>query len=286
MIEIREKISLEQVYCYQAKCVAPYFFSVDYDTWRKSFMEDIDGEGRTLFKTLTVRAAFVDEKIVGYIQYGHTAFGFDENGEISSDVSYGVIRNLYYDEEHGQAGQLLLQAALDELKAEERIYAFFHYFGMSCYARHGKLFQQFAHIEALLRANGFQTEHENVYYSSVLDCPRGASVELRPCDRTRGNQQYIDFFLSGNHVGGCEVHFLNSHTTYLRWIYVNGDIVGQGVGTKCMAALQNWLWQQGIRRFDTDTALQNLVAQHFYEKTGFTREGVTRSFYRNEKRGA
>ena len=87
-------------------------------------------------------------------------------------------------------------------------------------------------------------------------------------------------------MGGCEVHFVNSQIAYLRWIYVNGDIVGQGIGTKCMAALQNWLWQQGIRKFDTDTALQNLVAQHFYEKTGFVREGITRSFYRNEKRGA
>lgn len=286
MIEIRENNSLEQVYCYQAKCVSPYFFSVDFDTWRKSFMEDIDGEGRTLFKTLTVRTAFVDGKIVGYIQYGHTAFGFDENGEISSDVSYRVIRNLYFDKEYEKAGQLLLQAALDGLGAEERIYAFFHYFGMSCYARHGKLFQSHTHIEKLLQGNDFQTEHENVYYSSVLDGPRGASVELRPCDRTKGDQQYIDFFLSGNHAGGCEVHFLNDKNAYLRWIYVNGDIVGQGIGTKCMAALKGWLWEQGIRQFDTDTVLQNLGAQHFYEKTGFAREGITRSFYRNEKRGA
>lgn len=46
-----------------------------------------------------------------------------------------------------------------------------------------------------------------------------------------------------------------------------------------MKALKQWLYEKGIRRFDTDTAITNTVAQHYYEKNGFVREGVTRSFF-------
>lgn len=38
-----------------------------------------------------------------------------------------------------------------------------------------------------------------------------------------------------------------------------------------------------VRRFDTDTALGNAAAQRLYEKTGFVRAGVTRSYVRDEE---
>ena len=47
-----------------------------------------------------------------------------------------------------------------------------------------------------------------------------------------------------------------------------------------MSALKNWLLAQGMAQLDTDTALDNLRAQHYYEKNGFARLTVTRSFYR------
>jgi len=46
-----------------------------------------------------------------------------------------------------------------------------------------------------------------------------------------------------------------------------------------MTALKNFLYEKGITRFDTDTAINNTVAQHYYEKNGFTREGVSRNYY-------
>lgn len=279
MITITEVHHLEQIYQYQLGFSAPYFFPTDYQSWEKSFSEDVDGEGRTLFKAVSVKAAYEEGRLIGFIQYGKTAFGFDERGEISSDVSHCVIRNLYFTRE--DAGQLLLKEALDTFSPQERVYAFFHYFGMSCFARHGKLFEQHAQIEDLLKQNGFEVEHENVYYSSVLEGTEMSEVEILPQALTKGHQQYMDFQLSGSHVGGCEVHFVNDKTAYLRWIYVNDGSTGKGIGTKCMAALKYWLFQKGIRRFDTDTALNNTVAQHFYEKTGFAREGITRSFFHN-----
>lgn len=280
MIRIGKVDNPKRIYCYQMQFSSPYFFSVDYDTWQNSFEDDIDGEGRKLFKECTVKAAYDDDRLIGFIQYGKTAFGFDSNGEISSDVSCCVIRSLYFDEDRADAGQRLLQEAMNTFAATETVYAFFHYFGMSCFARHGKLFERHSHIEQLLKKNGFVTEHENVYYSSVIKGGEEPEAEAAAHDLTKGGQQYFDLLIAGSQVGGCEIHYVDAQTAYLRWIYVNGDITGRGIGTQCMTALKHWLYQRGITRFDTDTALSNGVAQHFYEKNGFTREGITRSFYR------
>ena len=280
MINIINVRDPEQIFHYQLQFEAPYFFPVEYNTWLHSFADDTDGEGRTLFRDLSVKAAYRNGKLVGFIQYGNTAFGFDDSGEISSQVSYCVIRNLYFDENCADAGDALLQAALDTFPKGARVYAFFHYFGMTCFARHGKLFQRHAHIEEFLKIHGFVIEHENVYDSSMLQDDSRSEVTLLPQELSKGHHQYVAFTLSGNSVGGCEIHFVSSNTAYLRWIFVNHDLTGQGIGSQCMAALQHWLYLQGIRRFDTDTALQNTVAQHFYEKNHFTREGITRSYYR------
>lgn len=280
MISIADVANLEQIYHYQMRFPSPQFFSTAYDVWKRSFAEDVDGGGRTLFKELFVKAAYEENRLIGFIQYGKTAFGFDHRGEISSDVSYCVIRNLYFDQSREDAGNLLLQQALDGFAGSDHIYAFFHYFGMSCFARHGKLFEQHGHIEALMKQNGFETEHENVYYSSILKGNEEPEAAVIPQAMTPGNQRYLDFMLSGDHVGGCEIHHLDGQTAYLRWIYVNENITGRGIGTKCMDALKHWLYQSGVTRLDTDTACLNTVAQHYYEKNGFTREGITRSYER------
>ena len=279
MIKIVEIDNLEQVYNYQVSFHSPYFFSTDFNVWKKSFMDDIDGEGRILFKELFVKAAYDENEFIGFIQYGKTAFGFADNGEISSDISYPVIRNLYFKEDRADAGELLLNDAMESLGANKRIYAFFHYFGMSCFARHGKLFEKHSHIDALLKENGFEIEHENVYYSSTIKENKSSEVTITANNLSKGSQQYIDFKIDDIQVGGCEVHYLSKNTAYLRWIYVNGDIVGKGIGTKCMNALKVFLYEKGIRRVDTDTAINNSVAQHYYEKNDFTREGITRSYY-------
>ncbi|MEE0060264.1 MAG: hypothetical protein UE295_05500, partial [Acutalibacteraceae bacterium] len=42
---------------------------------------------------------------------------------------------------------MLLNEAMKSLKTEKLVYEFFHYFGMSCFARHGKLLEKHTHIE-------------------------------------------------------------------------------------------------------------------------------------------
>lgn len=280
MIRLAEIEDLEQIYHYQLQFSSPYFFPVNYGTWEESFLRDVDGEGRTLFQELCVKGAYNDNVLIGFVQYGKTAFGFNDQGAISSDISHCIIRNLYFNVNRADAGQMLLEEALNAFVTSDMVYAFFHYFGMSCFARHGKLFEQHAHIENLLKKNGFAIEHENVYYSSVLNCGEKSEVELVFHASTKGNQQNIDFMLSGSQVGGCELHFLDDKTAYLRWIYVNDALKGKGIGTQCMSAIKCWLYQSGITRLDTDTAVSNMVAQHYYEKNRFTRQGITRSYYR------
>ena len=47
-----------------------------------------------------------------------------------------------------------------------------------------------------------------------------------------------------------------------------------------MSALKYDLFNREIIKFDTDTALTNKAAQHFYEKNNFVKEGITRSYYK------
>ena len=104
----------------------PYHYQTPFNLWEKSYLYDIDGEGRKLFSDLTTTGAYHDGKLVGFIQYGRTAFGFDANKEISDTVSYSVIRHFFYDEEQEDSGLQLLNTAIKDLSnPPSRIYAFF-----------------------------------------------------------------------------------------------------------------------------------------------------------------
>lgn len=282
-IEIRKVQDIKEVYDHMSGLAFPYKYKADPGVWESSYSHDIDGSGSTLFSELETMGAYSGSRLVGFIQYGRTAFGFDESGEISDAVSYPVIRNFFFSEDQTEAGGALLNEAVNALSAVSsgRIYAFFHYFGMSCYARHGKLHDSFTHIHEMLIRNGFCVEHENVFYSSELNSASDAEIKLEWHDETPGRQRYCDFILDNAIVGGCEVHFLEqSGIAYLRWIYINGDLCGRGLGSRSMSALKSDLFRRGITRFDTDTALTNIIAQRFYEKNGFRNEGLTRSYYK------
>ncbi len=280
---IKEITDPTEIYAYMETLEFPYRYDTPYALWEKSYARDTDGEGRELFADLKTLGAYEGEKLIGFLQYGRTAFGFDETGEISDAVSCPVIRNFYYDADCGEIGKELLAAAMRKMSVGSgRIYAFFHYFGMSCYARHGKLFADFSHIHDLLLESGFCIEHENVFYSSKAESNACADsgISCLPHERTVADQQYFDFLLGTEVVGGCEVHFLaQQKISYLRWIFTDEAVRGKGIGTRCMAALRSELCRRGYTRLDTDTARLNTGAQRFYEKNGFVREGLTRSYY-------
>ena len=280
--ELKDTVNPREIYDYMMKLTFPYKYEVEYHIWEKSYLYDVDGEGRVLFSDLTTIGAYFGSELIGFIQYGKTAFGFDNNGEVSDKIFYSVIRNFYFDESQKEAGMKLLNEAVKALSnTADRIYAFFHYFGMSCYARHGKLFEGFGHIHNILEQNGFTIEHENVFYSSTLSSVEPTAISLKWHEKTKGRQQYCDFILEKDIVGGCEIHILEQEgIAYLRWIYINENICWKGIGSESMSALKYDLFNRGIIKFDTDTALTNKAAQHFYEKNNFVKEGITRSYYK------
>lgn len=262
---------------WKATHTAAYHFPMDAATWDTSMYEDVDSDGRILFDEIHTEVSGH-----GMIQYGITAFGFDESGDISDQIHYCVIRDLWFDPAYPEEGQTLLKNAMHFFPKQSRIYAFFHYFGMSACGRHGKLHESGTHVHDLLLENGFVVEHENVYYSrhlAVTDRPND-QVRIIWKDLNAGGCREFASIADGYEVGWGQVHFLpQGNIAYLRWIYIDEKRQRQGFGTATMKNLFASLRQMGIARFDTDTARNNLAAQGYYEKTGFTNEGITRSYY-------
>lgn len=226
---VKMKSSMKDIYWYQARFLHPAMYPVDFDIWEKSFLHDIDGEGRTLFKELTVKGVYLGNELVGFIQYGRTALGFDKDGKISGSISYPVIRSFYFNQELQEVGAALLNEALKDFRDDsEIIYAFYHYFGMSCYARHGKLFESCSHISDLLLQLGFQIEHENVFYSSVPEAAHDEGVAIRWHDMSTGRQQYGEFLIDSNPIGGVP----NSLSGTTRYCISAVDICQRGIAGK------------------------------------------------------
>ena len=280
MLVIKTIDNKRVLYEYFQNQVAPYFFTSSYKEWEKSLDYDIDGQGKKLFRKLTLIGAYEDDALVGFVQYGESALGFNESGEVSEEISYQIIRNLYYDRKRSDVGEILLEESIRDFNPKERIYGFFHYFGMSVYARHGKLFEEYGYIEEMLKHRGFVVEHENIYYSMYdIASYHKNGIEIVWSELSTGSTRTAEFRLENEWVGECEVHFISNQIAYLRWIYIDEQKQNQRLGSRCIQALLSDIKKEGYVRFDTDTAIDNVVAQHFYEKNGFEKEGVTRSFY-------
>ncbi len=255
----------------------PYHFPMEEQVWAASMYEDVDSDGRQLFAQLYTQA-----NDHGMVQFGRSAFGFDGDGNISDKIHYPIIRTLAFDPTHPDEGEALLQKALAHFAGEERVYAFFHYFGMSACARHGKLHEGDRHIAQLLEQNNFVVEHENVYYLRQLSDADAADgqIQLRWKDVSAGGCREFAAATEDGEFGWGQVHFLpQGEIAYLRWIYIDEKRQHTGLGTAVMKQLFAELHQMGIHRFDTDTALNNIAAQKYYEKTGFRNAGITRSYY-------
>lgn len=262
---------------------APYEYLSNEQDLITSLLYDIDGEGDRLFNVLETYTYEEAGNILGFIQYGASAFTLDETGK-NKKASFGVIRNLYYEKGQNIVGKALVEQAMNffqENNLTEK-YAYFHYFGMTNQGRHGKLHESSFYIESLLADYHFKKNEENVYYSKDLTKQPTLQKTDITCvyhELTTGQQQEIELLQDGEKVGVCELHYLpQAELCYLRWIYVTQKLQHTGVGTKCMLQLFQELKQKGFKTLDTDTADQNLPAQHFYLKTGFSEMGRTRSY--------
>ena len=279
--EVMQKNDLKLYDYFNSFCInVPYYFPTAYGDWRKSMFNDCNYDGMPLFSQLHTFAIEDDGNINGFIQFGLSNFVFDSHGKIDTTQKYSMIRNLYYDKGTKDA-HLLFDKAIDYFNEQciSKHYAFFHFFGMSCYARQGKLHESAFHMEEMLCEYGYEKEHENVYFTKSLHTPIAAvSSEISFLYSNDGNS--IDFINENGKIGGCELYFVpNSSICFLKWIYIDKHYCHQGLGTKCMSKLFFELHKKGISRIDTDTIDSNMNAQNYYLKTGFENKGIMRSYH-------
>ena len=91
IIHIEKIDHFQEIYPYQMRFASPWFFSTDFAVWEKSFTDDVDGEGRRLFKELWVKAAYEDHELIGFVQYGKTQLTPTER-TITSLCAYRRLR--------------------------------------------------------------------------------------------------------------------------------------------------------------------------------------------------
>jgi len=273
----------------------PYFFPVPIQTWVDFlFWDKLDGA--LIFKHLETYVAVENDQILGFIQYGQPAFAWDTRGQKYLNPQISVIRQLYFDQDRGDAGEVLLALTLEALAKLNPLHAFYHIMGMRCTAHHGKLHSSQTHMENLMLANGFQLEHQNVYFVLYMqpdDFPIGKyhqlfshlEVNVQP---GTGKQDF-EAHLDGEPVATAGVRYLADLTgggtqdaAYLTWLRVEEKFRRQGVGASFLARLVQVLVDEGIHYLHTDTAAKNFKAIGLYEKVGFENEGDTRSYVRWE----
>lgn len=263
----------------------PYFFPVSSQKWQACLLKD-ELNGKEIFKNLQTYLAVENGQIQGFVQCGQPNYAWDETGEKHCNPHIGVIRHLHFDRERNDVGETLLAKANDNLTRFDRTHAFYHALGMSCNAYHGKLHDSQSHVDQLLRASGFQIEHENVYY--VLDMKCAALVEnarLHFCSVPGTGEKRFEIRLNAEVVGTAGVRYLDTltdgHTcdaVYLSQLRVAEQHRGQQIGTEFLELLVQFLLSKQYRYLHTDTAGSNARAQHLYEKLGFRKECCTRSY--------
>ncbi|MCP4538710.1 MAG: GNAT family N-acetyltransferase [Chloroflexi bacterium] len=282
-----KKDDLHKLFEYWQKMGAaiPYFFPVSASKWQTCLLED-ELEGEKVFKSLETYVATESDQVLGFVQYGQPNFAWDENGNKYSDPQIGVIRHLYFERGRNDVGEALLAKISDRMTQFQQNHAFYHAFGMSCNAHHGKLHSSQSHVEQLLQAHGFAVEHENIYY--VLDMNVVESIEdgrLQLKSAPEGNKENFQAQLNDETIATAQVRYMGALTNgyahdvaYLTWIGMHEQHQGKGIGTEFLQLLVEYLTSKGYRYLHTDTASDNLRAQHFYEAREFDRQGCSRCY--------
>lgn len=269
----------------------PYFYETTYEAFVSSIFFDKFNNLETL-KVNFVKAALDGDRVVGFIQYGIPSFHYTETGELLNDPDIGVIRNLYFDREQSDMGNKLIDTALEYFKINDydNLYAFYHAMGMSCNGNHGKLHEDFSYIAKLLFAKDFQIEHENVYYTIDMkekNLNQKFSFTMKVFDQADGLQR-LDLMDGEETLGNAQIKYLNNYTgitdedkVYLVWIGIKQTRKRMGIGSNFIEQIMNYCLAKGYRYMHTDTALNNIDAQKFYERNEFINHGITRSYLKN-----
>lgn len=265
----------------------PYFFNVDFNQWVQCLFED-EIEGEKIFKYLDGYFYEENNEVIGCIQFGQLNYYYNAGIKTYVD-NIGAIRNIFYCKDRIDVGNILIEKAEEYFKNNhfKTCFAFNHVIGMSCNVYHGKLHNSMIHVEKLLLYHGYSIEHENIYYS--IDLPQLVSddidtdIYVKPEEVNEHNDQYVKVFFKDVEIGGYKIlYFQDLKLAYLKTIWIINNYAGQGIGTTVMKIILNNLYEQGYLRLDLDTASNNIIAQKYYDKNGFTNKGFTRSYIRED----
>ncbi|MDF1513240.1 MAG: GNAT family N-acetyltransferase [Anaerolineae bacterium] len=265
----------------------PYFFPVSPERWAECLLEDnLDGE--FIFDCLKTYVAKDDGQMIGFAQVGHPRFSWDANGLKVENPQLSHIRHFYFDRGRVDVASELHARVQPFLDLFPHRSAFFHAYGMSCNAHHGKLYMGLEHVDAFVRAQGFQIEHENVIYDlAVADFRQSwcGDLSLMPQPRNYYEPYMYKIWLRDTWVGTLQVRYMDllngeaeKDEVYLTLMAINRDFRGQGWGTQALLLLCRMLQEKGYQHLYLDTAHTNVGAQRFYERFGFKNRGRSRSY--------
>lgn len=272
----------------------PYFYQVDIEGLKTCFFED-SYEGEKMFDYIETYLVEEDKEVLGFIQFGQPHIYFDTTGEKLYSPNIGIIRNIYFNEGRADAGNLLIKKAQENFSNNkfDSYFAFNHSLGLSCNARHGKLHESKIYIADLLKEYGYHIEHENIYYSIDLteigedssylcDASAYKDIKLIKNGVSKYNKEIIDLVYKNEKVGEVKILYLNKiNTAYVNVIWIDDNHRSKGLGGKFIRVISKDLIDNGFTRMDLDTAKNNISAQRFYDRNGFTNRGITRSYMRD-----
>ena len=109
-------------------------------------------------------------------------------------------------------------------------------------------------------------------------------VLRKPWNQPKGGERddldssafHVAAFENGKVVGCGRLHFNNSEEAQIRYMAVDKDYQGKGIGTKIIAELENIARQNGAKKIignARDSALE------FYEKNGFSIESKSHALF-------
>ena len=91
--EARTDGALRAAFALHGEHSAPYLIPADFETWKRSLLQDVDGGGRTLLAWQRVLACEEDGRLLGFAQVGRTAFGFDAQGRLAPRAAAAGVRS-------------------------------------------------------------------------------------------------------------------------------------------------------------------------------------------------
>lgn len=78
-------------------------------------------------------------------------------------------------------------------------------------------------------------------------------------------------------TGSTRTHWSGAQDSYIGELAVSADHEGQDVGTRLLAAVEQWAISQGHSRITLETGAANTRARAFYERHGYSTEEVVLS---------